>query len=510
METNHKPIKRATFFTLLIIFFFLSILGAFSHELWLDEAHHWLLARDSASLTDLIHKTREEGHPLLWNVLLFFISRVTRNPLWMQLFHAIIATIAAYFFLKNAPFKVHVKVLFIFGYYMLFEYNLLSRNYMIGVVFLFAACSLYQYRKERTLLLFSLLVLASNSHAMFVVISAALVLIIMLEHIQQKGFVLDRKMLLSLGVFVLGICIALFQIVPSWDNVVLEAAHKTSWIDRSSKSIIGFFKGVIALPDFRLANFWNSNLFINISKPLSSVLGILSLSIPLFLFYKNKLVLYFAYSSILGIFILFYITQLSAARYQGIFFLILIIGLWINHYHASQEIFLKKWFSFIPLAKLQPKLILGLLLIQFITGFTAYSMDIARPFTNAKRTIRYLKDQGLDTKIIASKACDGTALSAYLERPIFFTNYNALSSYCVWGDASKVAAPSQKTVLQSLRKLLKNQSESLIFISYQPFFSVDNVQWNTAEKEIHYRFLKKFENSILTKGNYYIYEMVLP
>jgi len=505
-----KKLTQKQLYITTVLYFALSLFGVFHHELWLDEAHHWLLARDSTSLDNLILNTRSEGHPILWNLLLFFITRITSDPLWMQIFHGILATIAVYIFLKNAPFKIFHKILFIFGYYMLFEYNLLSRNYILGILFLFAACSIYSHRKEKMPLLFVLLALASNSHAMFMVLSLVIVCMILLEHIQQQGFTFNGKVIISLGIFGIGLIVALYQIIPSSGNVVIESAQKIPLTERGSKSIIGFFKGVIALPDFRTVNFWNSNLLINTSKSISSILGILSLSIPFFLFFKNKLVLLYAYLSMAGIFLFFYITQLSAARYQGLFFLILIVGLWIDRYYISQEIRFSRWFSFLPLEKMKPKLILSLLVIQCITGITAYSMDIARPFTNAKQTIAYLKSEGLDTKIIATKACDGTALSAYLERPIFFTSYNAYCSYCVWGDPTKVSAPSKEMVLQSLNQLLQSQSESLIFISYQPLFPIDSFAWNTMEKGIHYRFLQKFENSILRKGNYYIYEMVLP
>lgn len=34
---------------LTLVYFVISLIGIQHHELWLDESHHWLLARDSGS-----------------------------------------------------------------------------------------------------------------------------------------------------------------------------------------------------------------------------------------------------------------------------------------------------------------------------------------------------------------------------------------------------------------------------------------------------------------------------
>src|SRR5690349_8080021 len=62
----------------------LSLQGVYHHEIWLDEAHHWLLARDSDSFSNLVYHARYDGHPLLWNLILFALTRFTYDPFWMQ------------------------------------------------------------------------------------------------------------------------------------------------------------------------------------------------------------------------------------------------------------------------------------------------------------------------------------------------------------------------------------------------------------------------------------------
>src|SRR5690606_23248229 len=105
--------KTKYLFFLAILYFGLSLIGILRHELWLDESHHWLISRDSGSFSELIANTRYEGHPILWNFLLFLISRLTLNPVWMQLLHIVISTAAVGLFLGKAPFSLVFKTLFI-------------------------------------------------------------------------------------------------------------------------------------------------------------------------------------------------------------------------------------------------------------------------------------------------------------------------------------------------------------------------------------------------------------
>src|SRR4051812_5914996 len=94
---------------LTLVFLLLTVTGIFHHEIWLDEAHHWLLAKDSNSPGELFYNARYEGHPALWNMLLFILSRFTGNPLAMQLLNVLIATAGVFLFCRFAPFKMWMK-----------------------------------------------------------------------------------------------------------------------------------------------------------------------------------------------------------------------------------------------------------------------------------------------------------------------------------------------------------------------------------------------------------------
>src|ERR1700741_2783199 len=101
---------------ILIVFLILSLIGIQHHEIWLDEAQHYLLARDSKNLPELIHACRNEGHPLLWNVLLYVITRFSGNIFYMQLAHIVISCFTVLIITKS-NLSLLEKMLIIFSYY---------------------------------------------------------------------------------------------------------------------------------------------------------------------------------------------------------------------------------------------------------------------------------------------------------------------------------------------------------------------------------------------------------
>src|SRR5262245_52207321 len=121
-------------------------LGMLRHEIWRDEFQAWLLAAESGSLPELFHNLRHDGHPALWYLLLFAISRVT-GALWpMQVLHLAIAAASVFLFARNAPFSRRARALFAFGYFPLFEYGVISRSYSLGLLFVLAFASLASWR----------------------------------------------------------------------------------------------------------------------------------------------------------------------------------------------------------------------------------------------------------------------------------------------------------------------------------------------------------------------------
>src|ERR1700691_4076213 len=94
LQEKIGPVPLKKILPLSLVFLILSAIGIFSHELWLDEAQHFLIARDSDSLQEVYFHMQYDGHVRGWNFLLYFITHyISANPLYMQVFHWLIINI---------------------------------------------------------------------------------------------------------------------------------------------------------------------------------------------------------------------------------------------------------------------------------------------------------------------------------------------------------------------------------------------------------------------------------
>jgi hypothetical protein len=108
MERKYLPWK--VLMPLMLLYAIVSTIGILHHEIWLDEAQHFVIARDSASITDLYKNMQYDGHVQLWNYLLYFITHyISAEVIAMQLFHLLIINAAVFLFLRFAPFPLWIK-----------------------------------------------------------------------------------------------------------------------------------------------------------------------------------------------------------------------------------------------------------------------------------------------------------------------------------------------------------------------------------------------------------------
>lgn len=488
-------------FGLTAIYFIISLVGILHHEIWLDEAHHWLLARDSSSFSELVYNTRYEGHPILWNILLFIITRFTHDVFWMQFIHIIIASITIFIFLKKAPFNTVFKVLFIFGYFMLFEYTLISRNYMLGVLFIFLALAFYEKRKSKFFIFCLFLTLASNVHLLFFITASIILLFTAIEQYKTDGL-FKKKYLSGYSLFFIGSILLTIQIIPPADSTFFSSISHLTFFERTTKGFVSVWNGLICIPDFRSIHFWNTNIFIQINKPLTAVFSLLIYGLPFILFYKNKNVLLYVYTSLIAMQVFFFITQRGNARSEGVVFLIFIIALWIENYIPPNPI--KFIDSTKNIKKLKTVTIYLILCIHFFSGITAYSMDYNLPFTPAK-TIADFIGNGYDNKTIIADFGNSTVAS-YKKGTIYSLCKQDYKSYNHWNTKCEIDVfNSNEKRYDALSAFLKKQKTSCIYITLIPITTHNSSFEKT--KNIQIKFLKRFKDNIIKNREYTIYEV---
>ena len=106
------------------------------HQMWRDEINAYGMAVQSPNLRTLFRYLHYDGHPWLWYVMLWVISRFTLAPAAMKFLQAVVG-IGIYGMIGVAsPFRTWEKLLLFACYFVSFEYSVMSRMY--GVLFLLA------------------------------------------------------------------------------------------------------------------------------------------------------------------------------------------------------------------------------------------------------------------------------------------------------------------------------------------------------------------------------------
>ena len=120
--------------TLTFIVFFLVQLA--HHRMWRDEINAFGLAMGSPKLSTLFHYLHYEGHPWVWYVLLWVLSRISVLPVAIKCLQAVIGTGILGMIGLASPFRTWEKLLIFTCYFVSFEYTVIARMY--GVVLLLA------------------------------------------------------------------------------------------------------------------------------------------------------------------------------------------------------------------------------------------------------------------------------------------------------------------------------------------------------------------------------------
>jgi len=142
---------------------FSTILGLLlsRHTFWIDEAQAWQVAVHTDSISSLFHQLRYEGHPALWYLFLRGFSVFLGSPKAMLGAHWLLASLNAFLIIWFCPIAPWQRIACCFGYFILFEYGVICRNYAMGALLAFAFVVVYSRYKRAVIgpaLLLALLV----------------------------------------------------------------------------------------------------------------------------------------------------------------------------------------------------------------------------------------------------------------------------------------------------------------------------------------------------------------
>jgi hypothetical protein len=489
-----------------LVFLCLSGAGALCHEFWRDELQAWLLARDSSSLRELFRNLRYESHPAIWHLLLYPLTRVTKNPAAMQLVHLGLAAIAVWLFLRFSPFTRPQKVIFCLGYFPVYEYSVISRNYAAGMLLLFAVCAAAGSRRPAPQVGLLVAVLA-NTSVYGLIMAIALVPALWAGALLARaggGRWPAREPATAAGVILAGVGMALSvaQITPPADSGFSSGWEGHSALSRIAIPLASLQAGYLPLP-LICDSFWNTQLLLDNSWPLrfvaASLLAVALIALAVVSLRDSPAALWFYLSATAGLLLfaaLFYVPRL---RHGGHFYLALIAAFWLAGFGGSPPHQLVGQ----PAGRRDPQrlrscLLAVLLTVQAVAGLAALSLDWRLPFSAAPAAAAWLRMQELARfTLVGSPDFAASPLAAWLGRPIFYPERGEFGTFLRWDRHRRLL--NRPELVAQLRARLRADD--------RPVLLVGKPDALRSEPGLRVTELARFTESVVPDERYSIYRV---
>lgn len=450
---------------------FISILSLCYHEPWRDEAQIWLIV-DNLSYFDVLKQLPSEGHPPLWYSMVFLLAKMGLPYKSMFVFHTLIVLGVAYLFIFKSPFPWYFKISTLCGYYFIFEYGIIARNYSLVILLLFSIATLFPKRFEKPFLYCLLAGLLCTTHVLAFSAGGILLVFYFIELLKMKKIRASYLFSLFLG------SVQLFWVL----FLLFEAGMKRNYnydITNHYEQILLTINSAFSTnqtPELFYSFFLVVIIVLLINKPFSAFFMILNTVAFLWL-------VAFKYA--------------GDNRHHGLLFIFTLFALWITY--SQKSLFKKHPFENIH------KFICILLLIpifsQVTFGYEMVQKEINGPFSNSKEVAEFMVANNLQSKfIIGSRSYAASSVLVYFpQKKIWYPDIRRLGTYITFD-----------TNYSSLNKMLDVNRVAFLADSIFPYnknlLLLLNAELDNRKSNEKWQLIHQSKNiSIKTDEYYYLY-----
>jgi len=393
------------------------------HEMWRDELEAWNIAVASSSITNLFDNFRYEGHPALWFIVLWVISKISIAPEMMQVINFLFAAITAGIILFKSPFSKAQRVLLIFGYYFLYEYAAISRNYMIEIMMAVLICALWKNSNSHRGWLILLLFLICQTNAFGYLLSFAFAISLFQREVSNSKNSIFYAVNYIIAA-VAGFCVSYLSSALPEDSE-LQNYFVFSWDkNRLVQVLTNFWNGLIPIPRLHLP-FWSEPMLH--PSITGAVLGsVLLFAIVVLSLRNKKLLISFLIPAIFAMLVLMYSAYPGFQRHHGHLFIALVCFLWLHKSSVLRQVVTRVSFPVLNY------LFNCLLILQAIVGIGFMLTDWLLPFSQGKATAAFIRKNYRNEVVAGQTDCPMTSVAGYLSRDVYFLNNLRYASFVIY------------------------------------------------------------------------------
>jgi hypothetical protein len=427
----------------------------------------------------------------------------------MQIFHVSLAGLTIWLLVRFAPFTLLQKCLLSFGYLFFYEYAAISRNYVLGVLFIFLFCVVYSRRIDAVLIISLILSLLAQTsfYGMLLALLLAFAIVVELffnEELRTLLILKWKHSTIAILLFTFAIYISLIQIIPPEDTGYFEEWYFNLSRWRIAEAFQIIWKTFIPLHSLD-THFWYQNLLK--SFYLQFYFSIILFVVTAIYFIRTPAIFICYIVSILGYVSFSYIKFIGEIRHNGYIFVFFIALLWLIPYFTHVR-FEEKYWHWLhtkrqKITSLGSYFLLIILMIHFFSGITAAIIDINYPFSASKDVFKFLKREKLDSKIFTGdKDYALTPIAGYLNRKIYYPRSGDFGTFTIWDKKRKKEYGDDEILKKILMKFNNAPKDKILIFNYE--IGDDLVSKYNLKK------IAEFKDSIVWDEKFFLYTVKFP
>jgi len=451
-ESADERLRFAGF--LAAAFFVLTLPRLLLHEFWRDEAWLWLVVTESRSIRELFLPLGRSGEGYLFPLVCFLARQVSTSPRAMQLVHLMLAMAATFVFVRWAPLGRRERALLVLGYFPFYEYAVISRHYVAGVLLVWLACAAAHCRRPALGLGASLGLLCQTTVYGYILAIAL-----------AAGWMLDRRLrrrevtpvpraeaAVGVVLFLAGAGAGLVQLVPR-PGTSFAPGWRFGWDPAHATKVLSMpWRGFIPLPRPEL-EFWNTNV-LGAWTGLQAAAGVMTLALAVAILWRRKVALMIFLIGAIGLLAFGYVKLVGEARHHGHFWLLFVAALWLSGAHGFQRDDRRSW---------RTAALLTLLIVHCGAAVFASWIDLRHPFSNGAATAELIRNKGMDRHpLLAYREPPASSVALALGQPLYFPSRRVFTTYPDWGPEQREL--SQPELRCAARDLARQEGEDIVLV----------------------------------------------